>query len=422
MPHDFELITRREHELPSVWHEGFVTLREHELREVWRHEHPGLERGKFDEWRAAQPQEFKDWAEPHVRELIAVREHTMADRLQALEVAGAEASNPGPAAPEAFRQQGANDLFKSLTEGERSRAKDHFDGLQAWAAEVRSDAGNLEGVAERVTEMTREAFINTHLEHLRPDENRDIERMNAEQFFEPIESKFKELGSALKEWNEAIGAAADPKGTDLEALARKVQEKVKACREIRPFDHWGLHKIERMEVVVPAALDAISAEVARQWQARAGEPSFTGMAFRLSERPAGDKIAPEVAAKFKDKKYAGDYRRIWAEGRDALLETLKRQDRNARNALMKELGTLDLGPSLDKWKAEADKLDGNFSLKRMQESILGTAYATETYLASVEKLVKDQAVLTGFRDLLNGLQLQLRHEVSEYRQYVTKPK
>ena len=34
MPHEFELITRREHELPSVWHEGFTTLREHELREA----------------------------------------------------------------------------------------------------------------------------------------------------------------------------------------------------------------------------------------------------------------------------------------------------------------------------------------------------------------------------------------------------
>src|SRR5215475_14197991 len=102
MPHDFELTTPKEHELPSVWQEGFTTLRENELRERWMGEHPGMDRAKFDEWRATQPNEFNSWAEPHVKELIAIREQTMADRLQALEVAQAETRNPGPAAPEAF--------------------------------------------------------------------------------------------------------------------------------------------------------------------------------------------------------------------------------------------------------------------------------------------------------------------------------
>ena len=179
------------------------------------------------------------------------------------------------------------------------------------------------------------------------------------------------------------------------------------------LDH--LHRVEVTEVVVRAALDAISAEVARQWQARAGEPSFTGMAFRLSERPAGEKIAAEVETKFKAS--GGDYRSVWADGRDALLAKLSRQE---RNALKNEFGKLDLGPNLDKWKQQADKLsEGKVSLKQMQESILGTAYATERYLASVEKLVKDPAVLTGFRDLLNGLQLQLRKEVALYREWLT---
>jgi hypothetical protein len=71
------------------------------------------------------------------------------------------------------------------------------------------------------------------------------------------------------------------------------------------------------EGVVSAALDVISAEVARQWQARAGEPSFTGMAFRLSERPAGEKIAPDVETKFKAS--GGDYRTMWKNESDKLL-------------------------------------------------------------------------------------------------------
>src|SRR6266576_1662960 len=128
MPRDFELITPKEHELPSVWQEGFATLREDELREAWTGEHPGMDGAKFDAWRAAQPEEFKSWAEPHVEELIAVREQTMADHLRALDVAKAEALNPGPAEPEAFGDQGANDLFRSLTKGERSRAQDYYDG------------------------------------------------------------------------------------------------------------------------------------------------------------------------------------------------------------------------------------------------------------------------------------------------------
>ena len=141
-------------------------------------------------------------------------------------------NNSGPAAPEAFGPKGANDLFKSLTEGERSRAKDYYDGLQAWAAEVRTSAGNLETVAGRVTEVAREALIKSYLEHLSPSANKDAERFTAEYYFDPINDKFKDLGSALKQWNEAIAAAAEPKPADLEALARKVQERVEACRAI----------------------------------------------------------------------------------------------------------------------------------------------------------------------------------------------
>jgi hypothetical protein len=107
---------------------------------------------------------------------------------------------------------------------------------------------------------------------------------------------------------------------------------------------------------------------------------------------------------------------VWSGGRDALLKKL---DRQTRKDLVNAFGKLDLGPNLDKWKKQADLLNsGKHDLKTMQDSVLGFSHAAESYMASVEARVKDPATVSGFRDLLSGLRLQLATEVTLYQKWV----
>ena len=78
-----------------------------------------------------------------------------------------------------------------------------------------------------------EAIISTYLEG-KPEKDKEVDRANAEVEYQHVRSKFEELGSALKEWNEAIAKAAEPKAAELEALARKVRAKVDACHKEIP--------------------------------------------------------------------------------------------------------------------------------------------------------------------------------------------
>jgi hypothetical protein len=351
--------------------------------------------------------------EPHIEELLAARDFTTADRVETLGVAYAESLNPGVAAPNAFRDPAIEKLFTELKRTEEIRPNVGDPGVQVMAVEVRKSASDLGRFGEHITEIAEKAIVEAHVAE-NPRDRLASDDAKAE-FESRFKDKFDAVRDALKEWSEALAKSAEPKASELEGLARKVRDKIEACRASLPLfglDH--INKVQAMEVSIPAALDAISAEVARQWQARAGEPSFTGMAFRLSERPLGDQIAPGVETKIKSS--GGDYRRVWTDGRDALLAKLSPQE---KKLLMQDFKSLDLGPNLDKWKAQADSLNGNFSLRKMQESIRGVSFAAEKYLASVEKQVKNDAVRQEFRDLLNGLQLQLRKEVVEYRSWVT---
>ena len=94
-----------------------------------------------------------------------------------------------------------------------------------------------------------------------------------------------------------------------------------------------------------------------------------------------------------------------------------------RNSLRQAMQAHDLGPSLTRWKAQADALGiRRHSMKEMRESILGISHATEKYVTTIEQLVADKKVADAFRDLLNGLQLQLRTEVALYREWLTPPR
>jgi hypothetical protein len=140
------------------------------------------------------------------------------------------------------------------------------------------------------------------------------------------------------------------------------------------------------------------------------------MAFRLAEAEAGKTIAPDVQKLIEAAKT--EYRLAWSEGSRTLLAKL-RNDRQARKDLVAAFGKLNLEGHLDKWNKQAELLNsGKHNLEKMQDSVLGFSRAAQGYMASVEAVVKDPAVVSGFRDLLSGLRLQLATEVTLYQKWV----
>ena len=234
MPKDHELLTPKEHELPSVWREGFTYLREHEIGDRWIGERPGRTLEEFNHWRESKPTEYQAWAAEHAApEILEAREVTLTDRLSALDLARAEAEAHGAGPREVFAEPGASTLFHDLQRGEWAEPAVVYPGQGSMAVEVRTSAADLGKFTERISDLAGKSLVDTYVEFVRP-QDADYWRVVAEEKFEPIREQFDKLGDALKSWNELTSSAAEPKAADLEKAAREIRDRIEACKKAIP--------------------------------------------------------------------------------------------------------------------------------------------------------------------------------------------
>jgi len=411
--HKIDILRPEEHKLPPESHEVFRTLREHELPERWMREHPGQDHASYDRWRQNSPDQFSAWAETQAHEMIVVREQTAIARLEARNVESFENKNT-ERIWNAFPEGPRNDLFKDLNQ--ITRAADRDGLITGMEVEVRTQASDLGRVAEKVGETAAKTLIEAYAATAKDaGEKLFLENDATLQWEQKGKNEFSDLALSLDKWKNLVGGTASPDPGELESLAREVREKIEKCRSALPargFDH--LTPLRMINETIPTTLDVIKAELARQWQSRAGTPAFTGIVNRLGERPLEASIAPSVDAALKSS--GGKYRKVWSNKRDALVDKLPRAE---RTALLKTFKTLDLGPALDVWKDQSDLLSkGKYDLRKMRESALNIAHASEKYISAVEATVTDNNVVKEFKDLLNGIQLQVRNEGGLFLKWV----
>jgi hypothetical protein len=311
--HEVEHIFRGEEHLQPTLREGMTTMREAELRERWIAEHPTR---AYAEWRHDDSAEFRTWAADNTDVMERQCVQATAEWLRSADVLAHESRLAAAAATDPFLDADTSALWRSL------RAHSLQDGSPESAAvraEVARAAGDPGAIAGRFAEEAKELALTVAAPNGDP-----ALRLTAEQEWEDsrLHAKLADLRGALDAWRD-LAAGKPPYDADaLAAAAANCRDAIIACRDATASVFFRTPSNDSVEPklvteVLPSYLSGVAGLVAREFRARTGDPSFTGMFDRLCEQVRGEAVEPAVNASIKAS--GGDYRSAWSDGRDALL-------------------------------------------------------------------------------------------------------
>ncbi len=385
-----------EPQLPEHWTSPLHEMQEHELEHRWSPS-PRYPETDYHSWSTNNPTEAKAWAEAQRSVLRKEREATLSDWLLSVDVA----RQGGESGKQAFRDNDMNATFNQL-HYIASRYKVAPDRNMPSTDAVVAEARRASADPARVVDELKARLWNG-----------DSKAVAALKFSE-ISAKLDSLAEALRAWSGTLAEEPmpDPKalGELAETCRRRFAEVQDAAIGFSPRSDVTGAEIGFVKEVVRQYVEVLAGVVADQLASRAGEPSFLNLFNRLTERPHGVEVDKAVKSAIKDA--SGDYRLVWSDGRDDLIDRIK--DKAERTALQKALAAnkLDLGPNLATWRDQFSKLSkGSSSKTAMRDAVLKLTFAADGYRDVIESVVKQPDVKDGFLQLLDGIQLSISRDV-----------
>jgi hypothetical protein len=380
-----------ESHLTPQWHGFLEHMEEHEILKRWVPDGRFPNDRSFHQFETNHPNEATLWKDTQVTGLKREREQGVTSWLQSQ--AFAQKESRGHALAPAFADRGAETVFNNLQSigASYAVAPDRADpATDAVVAAVRRRTADPAG-------LVRDLLATAHKE--------------ANAYLGPVERELGDLATALDKWSDALATDSSPKEDTLVQLASECRDRLEAAQnEAIAFKApTGMKDPTCITVNVRRYVETLSGVIAEQFESRGATASFHGMANRLTESFHGQDVSPTVQADIQ--KTGGDYRKVWSNGRDALVNSIA--DRAEKAAVKAAFGTANLGPALDDWATEFGKLSsGNYSKKAMQKSVLQLTFAADAYRKVIEEKVSDQGIRQRFHELLNGIQLSIAKDVS----------
>lgn len=392
---------------PDGWHEP-------ELERAFQEDRTAGEKlyaYTFNDFRNNHPKEFAAWSQPLLEKWGRQEADARSAQQQSALIAGLETRLDPARVTTPFDDPGLQATYSGLDSLFPADAKGAAD---AAATARRYAAAPNEIVPAIVSALTEAKWA------LQRDDPVTGRYVTYDVRHQEVSDELTRVARALEQWRTVRDGASRPDGEALRAAADECLRRIQDCLAAASRFMEVVPQIpepmpdppEFLKSGLQLSLGAVAAEIASQLRSRAGEPSFVGMFDRLSEQPRGD-VDPAVERSINDT--GGNFRKVWSDGRDALLDTL---DRDARRQLRKAFGE-DFGPALDDWRDEYKRLDRNYSISDMQKSVLAIAYAAERYGAAVDAAVADPNARAAFHALLDGIQLSIRADVGTCATYLT---